>query len=61
VFRIDPITTGGAIDVDFYISDDYTMYRKALEKYLKEEGFAQIADTIVIKFNNQLWSVSGNL
>jgi len=59
VFRIDPIKENGSFDTDFYGSYDYASFRKALERYLKEEGFTEIKEPISFKFANRLWYVSG--
>ena len=61
MFRIDPIKEDGSFDTDFYGSYDYVMFRKALEKYLKEEGFKNILEPIRFKFSNRLWLISGEM
>lgn len=57
MFRIDPLTENGAIDVEFYISDDYSKHKKILENYLKQEAFEDIEEPIVIQLQGQYWSV----
>lgn len=61
MFRIDPINEDGSFDTDFYSSYDYTSFRKALERYLKQEGFTEIEEPIKFSFANRLWYVSGNV
>jgi len=57
MFRIDPLTENGSIDVEFYISDDYSKHKKILENYLNQEGFENIEEPIVIQLQGQYWSV----
>jgi hypothetical protein len=61
VFRIDPIKEDGSFDTDFYGSYNYVMFRKALERYLKTEGFKEILEPMIFQFANRSWRISGKL
>lgn len=54
-FRIDPVDEKGVFDHDFYSSEDYSLYVKKLEQYLKEEGFEHKDDQFCINFLNHAW------
>ncbi len=59
MFRVDPIKEDGSFDADFFGSYDYVAYRKAVERYLKLEGFAEIdiKEGFIIVLNNRFWKI----
>ena len=57
MFRIDPLTDTGTIDVDFFTSEEYTFYRKKLEIYLEAEGFDSLKGGFTIAMFDRFWYV----
>lgn len=57
MLRIDPLTENGVFDTEFFGSNEYTAHRKLVEQYLKDEGFEDTTDTIVIQLGDHLWSI----
>lgn len=57
MIRIDPLTTEGRFDTDFYGSEDYHLYRAKVEWYIKQEGFELQADTYFLFLFDHYWQV----
>jgi hypothetical protein len=57
MFRTDPLTEDGKIDLDFFDCCDFEREQKNLIKYLLDEGFDQIKSEIFIDFRGKKWQV----
>lgn len=59
MFRIDPIKEDGSFDFEFFGSYNYSDFRRATERYLVAEGFAEveISRPFVLSLNNRLWKI----
>lgn len=57
MFRVDPITEEGKVDLAFFSSDAYASHRDCLIRYLYAEGFDVIQGETVIKLLDRLWVV----
>lgn len=57
MFRVDPITEEGKVDMAFFSSEEYESHRECLIRYLYAEGFDVIQGETVIKLLDRLWVV----
>jgi hypothetical protein len=57
MFRIDPLTTSGIFDHEFYTSEEYNNYKKIVEEYLINEGFRDMEKEFTIDLLDHTWIV----
>jgi hypothetical protein len=57
MIRVDPLTASGEFDIGFFASDQYSVYRNIVERYLEKEGFDEISEECVLKIANRYWHV----
>jgi hypothetical protein len=58
MFRVDPITEEGKVDLEFFASEDYKIESKILSDYLKKEGFEVKEGRFFIDFYGRTWEVT---
>ena len=58
MFRIDPITEEGIVDLEFFSSDEYQPESEVLLDYLHTEGFTELTDKFFIDFRGRKWEVT---
>lgn len=57
MYRTDPLTDDGKIDIDFFASSEYYLEQKSLVRYLIAEGFNHFEDDFVIDYRSRRWHV----
>jgi hypothetical protein len=57
VFRTDPLTDDGKIDIEFFSSHEYADERDCLVRYLWWEGFENKTEDFVIDFRSRRWQI----
>lgn len=56
--RIDPLTSTGVVDTDYFASEDYKYESVVVLKYLKDEGFDDSESEFKITILDRVWWVS---
>jgi hypothetical protein len=63
MLRLDPLTESKRFDIDFFQSEEFESCREVTLKYLKVEGFEDIApgEEIIILISDRWWSVKNTI
>lgn len=57
MFRTDPLTDDGKIDIQFFNSHEYENEQKSLIDYLYLEGFDEKKDNFIIDYRSRRWHI----
>jgi hypothetical protein len=58
MLRIEPLTDEYSVDILFMAQDEFVRYRETLRRYLEQEGFNSIKETVIFWYQNRHWHVS---
>jgi hypothetical protein len=56
--RIDPLTSSGVVDVDYFASEDYKYDTVVVLRYLKDEGFDEVEGEFKLNLLDRVWWIS---
>lgn len=56
--RIDPLTSSGVVDTEYFASEDYKYESIVVLRYLKDEGFDESEGELKITLLDRVWWIS---
>jgi hypothetical protein len=57
MFRTDPLTDDGKVDIEFFKSHRYTDEQSSLIDYLYTEGFDEKKEDFIIDYRSRRWHI----
>jgi hypothetical protein len=57
MFRTDPLTDDGKVDMDFFRSHKYVDEQNSLIDYLYTEGFDEKTENFIIDYRSRRWHI----
>jgi hypothetical protein len=57
MFRTDPLTDDGKVDMEFFNSHEYTNEQESLISYLYTEGFDEKKEDFLIDYRSRRWHI----